>query len=61
MLWQNYKLFLNKRCIMEENTQFDIPAKAYLVGKYFNIILAINLKKGVKDNGEILPHFIQRL
>ena len=45
MLWQNYKLFLNKRCIMEEKTQFVSPAKAYLVGKYFNIILAINLKK----------------
>lgn len=30
---------------MPGKTQFDIPAKAYLVGKYFNIILAINLKK----------------
>lgn len=43
---------------MEEKTQFDVPAKAYLVGKYFNIILAINLKKGVKDNGKISPHFV---
>lgn len=33
------------RDIMPGKTQFDIPAKAYLVGKYFNIILAINLKK----------------
>ena len=29
MLWQNYKLFLNKRYITPGKTQFDIPAKAY--------------------------------
>ena len=29
MLWQNYKLFLNKRYIMPGKTQYHIPAKAY--------------------------------
>lgn len=47
MLWQNYKLFLNKRDIMLGKTQFDIPAKAYQkVSYYFNVILRKS-QKGV--------------